>query len=572
MSVSGDRSIALAGVVQRRGRSAWWEGYSVLDVLLPVGVIALYVVLEWLSFLHEHGGLPVTPWNPGLGLMFAMIIVRGYAFGVLFFVAVLLAEIVVLRTDLSWSTILAIAAIVAGPYTLVALAARRWLHLDAHLFRTRDVFVLVLAGAIGAIIVAVLLAILLLVVRHFDMSDITRTAMPLVVGDLIGIAVVSPFLLRLATLRRRATTLAKPGSALEIAAFAIAIGSALWIVMRPVSFGSSSMFYILFLPTVVAAVRYGLDGACAALAVVQLSLVALLQLQGFDLSRFTEYQLMMLVLTLTGLLVGVLVNERQALDLAARRAAEQLQEAQAVAARAARLNLVSGMAAALAHEINQPLTAARALAKSVQQLMRRPDGDKSRAETNLVGMIEQIDHAAAVVRRMRDFLRRGEPRVSSLGVRMVLDEALALVQPLTNAKRIALSIEVHDVMPPMYGDRVQLQQVVINLVRNAIEAILEANRTDGRIRLTAKPSHDAKEVEIRVLDNGIGITPDRAPTVFEPLVTSRPDGIGLGLAICRSIVQAHRGRIWLTSHEPGWTEFGFTVPAGSAPSQGSKAS
>lgn len=563
----GSRSIALAGMVLHRGRSAGWDVRSVRDVLLPVGVVAVYVMLEWVSFLHEHGGLPVTPWNPGLGLMFAMIIVRGYGFGLLFFLAVLLAEIFVLRTDLSWPTILAIAAVVAGPYTLVALAARRWLRLDGYLFRPRDIFALVLAGAVGAVIVSVLLATLLLIVRHFDISDIVHTAMPLVVGDLLGIAVVSPIVLRLATLGRRATTLAKPASALEIAAFAVAIGSALWIVMRPASFGSSSMFYILFLPTVVAAVRYGLDGACAALAVVQLSLVALLQVQGFDLSRFTEYQLLMLVLTLTGLLVGVLVTERQASDLAARRAAEQLQEAQAVAARAARLNLVSGMAAALAHEVNQPLTAARALAKSVQQLMRRPDPDKARAEANLAGMIDQVDHAAAVVRRMREFLRRGEPQAGPLGVRMVLDEALALVQPLANAKRIDLSIEVPDTMPPIYGDRVQLQQVVINLVRNAIEAILEADRGEGRIRVTARLSHDAREVEMRVLDNGIGIAPERASTVFEPLVTSRPDGIGLGLAICKSIVQVHRGRIWLTANEPGWTEFGFTVPAAAAPSQ-----
>jgi two-component system sensor histidine kinase DctS len=184
-------------------------------------------------------------------------------------------------------------------------------------------------------------------------------------------------------------------------------------------------------------------------------------------------------------------------------------------------------------------------------------------------MIEQIDHAAAVVRRMREFLRRGEPQLGSLGVRMVLDEALALVQPLANSKRIALSVEVPDTMPPMHGDRVQLQQVVINLVRNAIEAILEADRADGRIRLTARLSADAKEVEVRVLDNGIGIAPDRASSVFEPLVTSRPDGIGLGLAICKSIVQVHHGRIWLTSQEPGWTEFGFTVPTAAVHSRGS---
>ena len=142
--------------------------------------------------------------------------------------------------------------------------------------------------------------------------------------------------------------------------------------------------------------------------------VALLHRYGYDAAAFTEFQIVMLVLTMSGLLVGVVVSERQRADLAAREAEERLKEMQAQAARAARINLVSGMASALAHEINQPMTAARALARSVQQILRSPDADLQRADTNLSGVIAQIDHAGGVVRRMREFLRRGQPHFSTL--------------------------------------------------------------------------------------------------------------------------------------------------------------
>ena len=128
---------------------------------------------------------------------------------------------------------------------------------------------------------------------------------------------------------------------------------------------------------------------------------------GYDANTFTEFQTLMLVLTATGLVVGVVVTERVHAHRAIRQVEDLLRKKEAEVMQAARVNLVSGMASALAHEINQPMTAARALARSAQHLVRGPNGDLARADGNLTDMIAQIDHAAAVVRRMRDFLRRG---------------------------------------------------------------------------------------------------------------------------------------------------------------------
>src|SRR5262249_7435459 len=144
---------------------------------------------------------------------------------------------------------------------------------------------------------------------------------------------------------------------------------------------------LLFLPVVAASVRHGIDGSCVNLAITQLSLVAVLHKYGYGAAAFTEFQIVMVILTTSGFILRVVVSERQRADFLARRAQTRLNELQAGAASAARMNMVSGMAAALAHEINQPMTAARALARSVQEILRAPEPDAQRADTNLSTLI-----------------------------------------------------------------------------------------------------------------------------------------------------------------------------------------
>jgi signal transduction histidine kinase len=175
-------------------------------------------------------------------------------------------------------------------------------------------------------------------------------------------------------------------------------------------------------------------------------------------------------------------------------------------------------------------------------------------------MIAQIDHAAAVVRRMRDFLRRGRPHVSTIEVREMLQDALNLLRLDASARHVGVELDVPDDLPPVHGDRVQLQQVVLNLARNAMEATAESGRADGHIRLFAHRAVRPNEIEIGVADNGPGIDASLAGRLFEPLTTSKEEGLGLGLSICASIVEAHGGRIWLQSHEAGATEFRFSLP------------
>lgn len=524
-------------------------------------MLALFVLLEWLSFIHEYKGLPITPWNPGLGVVFALMIRNGPAAGLLLFFGIIVAEASVLRSALGWPLILVIAAAATLSYTLVAMAARRLLRLDAALMHMRDILILLAAGLCGALLAAALLTGLLILFGRLETPDLLEASIPLLVGDVIGIAVITPLLLRLAAPGRwMERPLAARGwqRLAEGLFYAVLIAGSLWALVSLEQAGGLRLFYLLFLPVVAAAVRFGLDGACLALAAAQFGLVLVLERLGYDARAFTEFQALLFVLTAAGLIVGMAVNERRLADQAKLAAEARLREQEAQMAQAARLTLASGMASALAHEISQPLTAARALARSVQAILQGPGSDLERAGGNLATLIGQIDHAGDVVRRMREFIRRGRPHISTLSAREILEEAATLAR--TGNARIRIEFDIPSDLPLLHGDRVQLQQVAINLIHNAMDSIAADDQTNGLIRIVARHATEPSRIEIAISDNGPGMPPERAARLFMPLASAKTEGLGLGLAISAMIVEAHGGRIWLQSSAPGHTEFRFHLP------------
>ena len=520
--------------------------------------LVAYLALEWISFIHEYKGLPVTPWNPGLGVVFALMLYAGAQYAAVLFVGVLIAEIAVLRTDLPWPFIIGVATIIAGGYGTVAFVARRLF--DVGLDHLRDVLGLLASGALGAILVACLLSLLLIADEKLNLADVFVASGPLLVGDAIGIAVMTPLVLRLILHIPHLSMQTLRALAPEVSLYVAVVLLFLWFIGLTESDSGFKLFYLFFLPVVIAAIRYGLDGACLGLALTQFGLVGLLHLHGYDAAVFTELQILMLVLTATGLTVGVTVNEREQANREVREVEALLRSKEAEAEQAARFNLVSSMASALAHEINQPITAARALGRAAQHLLHNGTGSQARVDDNLKTMIAQIDHAASVVKRMREFLRRGEPHISTINIKSLIDEAMTLVGSEAASIPIKIEVDVAPDLPPVHADRVQLQQVLLNLVQNSIDSIGISGRPEGRVRVSAILQDNPPRVEIAVSDNGAGIAPALAERLFEPLTTSKRDGLGLGLSICATIVQSHHGRLWLQSGAPGATEFRFWLP------------
>ena len=161
---------------------------------------------------------------------------------------------------------------------------------------------------------------------------------------------------------------------------------------------------------------------------------------------------------------------------------------------------------------------------------------------------------------MRDFLRRGRPHVSTIDVPFMLDDCLTLIRPDATARKIPIDVDLANHLPAIHGDRIQLQQIVLNLIRNAIDSIAGSSVASGRIRVTVRRSDDSAYLEIGVADNGPGIPADAVDRLFQPLMTSKKEGLGLGLSICQAIVEAHGGRIWLHANQAGMTEFRFSLP------------
>jgi signal transduction histidine kinase len=145
-------------------------------------------------------------------------------------------------------------------------------------------------------------------------------------------------------------------------------------------------------------------------------------------------------------------------------------------------------------------------------------------------------------------------------VRNLLDDALALAATQLAASSITIALDAADDLPPVQGDAVQLQEVLLNLLRNAAEAIVVARKPEGCITVFARSLEAPARIEISVADNGPGIAAPVQQRLFHPLTTSKTDGLGLGLSIAASIIEAHGGRIWLAASEPGATEFRFSLP------------
>lgn len=523
--------------------------------------LAAYIVLEWVSFIHEYKGLPITPWNPGLGVLFAHLIRSSPWHGAILFAGVLLSEVLVVDSRLDWTQMVVLATIITVGYAGAAALVRHW-RLDTEMTRLKDVLLLLGAGLGGAVAVAAAITGFFLASGEIVSTEILPAALPLLVGDVIGIAVATPLLLRAARfVPALASWRSMPGVLAEFAVYFVVIAVFLALTIGAERSGGFNYFYLIFLPVVAAALRHGLDGACVGLAAAQLGLVGLMHRHGFDAGTFTEYQSLMLVLSATGLIVGVVVSERARAMAAARAAEENVKALEAEAVQAARYNLVTGMASALAHEINQPMTAARALARSAQHLISVPGGgDTARAANNLGDVIAQIDHAGAIVRRMRGFLRRGSPRLSTLDVRSVLEDAVTLARSAASERNVRIVLDVDPASPQIQADHVQIQQVVLNLIHNGLDAIREGGRGEGTIMIAARPVPATGRVEISVRDDGAGLSPEVAGRLFQPLTTSKPEGLGLGLSICASIVESHGGRIWLQDSRHGSTEFRFELP------------
>lgn len=516
-------------------------------LMVAVAYVAGYVLLDWISFVHPFASFGITPWNPQTGLSFALVLLFGLEFVPWLFVAPFLADLVVRQMPLPLVTeFFMVLTSGAGYGSAAALLMSARIGFDVRLSSKRSLLLLMAFALASTALVALAHFLVLLSSGVVAAADFLPVALRAFVGDMIGVMVFTPFLLILITRRRF------PRPSWEMALLAGLIIAAIWGVFAVAVSLRLQFFYLLFIPIVWTAVRFGLEGVSTMLVVTQIGLIAAIQISGQSAMDVVSYQALMVVLAVTGLAIGILVNEQQ-------RAEQQLRLQQDALNRASRLGTMGEFAAAVAHEINQPLTAIAnftRLAKSVAE--SQPSNTAAIVEATS-GAIEQVDRAASVVRGLRDFIRLGRSQVGTVAVARLVNETHSFCRAELDRYGIEFETRLERDLPRVKVDPLQIEQVLVNLVRNSTEALGQAGRHDGRVRIEAARDHGGR-VLIRVVDNGPGLDPDLAEAPIGPFATTKGDGLGLGLSLSRSIIEAHGGRLKIDSG-PGGVAASFTLPA-----------
>ena len=507
--------------------------------MIGAGAVAAYVLLDAVSYIHPIGQHGITPWNPQPSIAIALLVLAGQRWLPTVIGAVLAAEWIVRGAPGSALATVLICLVLALGYAAMAAALTGRLAVSPRLDTRRDVLRLVLVVLVGSIVTGLLYVSTIYASGTGLAGGPVAAWMRFWIGDAVGILVTLPVILmasdpkrrgQMAALVKRKETLVQAG----------AILLALWAVFDRQVTEQVKFFYLLFLPLVWIAARHGMAGATLATLAIQVAvIVAVLRAQYPPLSVF-EVQALLIALTVTGLFLGIAVDEQQ-------KAEEDLRQS-------LRLAAASEMAAALAHELNQPLAALSNFARA-STVLAEQGADAAQLKGTLARLVGEADRAASVVQRLRDFFRTGATELRPASIADLAGSVVESLRPRADALGVQLEQRTEEPIAPLLVDSVQIEIVLRNLLANAIEAAA-SSRGERRVSLLIEPV--SLGVRGTVADTGSGVAGVDAERIFEPFATNRATGMGMGLSICRAIIEAHGGRIW---SEPGpGGLFRFTLP------------
>lgn len=247
-------------------------------------------------------------------------------------------------------------------------------------------------------------------------------------------------------------------------------------------------------------------------------------------------------------------------DVTARKNADaEIQRQRSELAHVARVSIMGELSASMAHELNQPLTAILTNAQAAQRFMASGTADMDEFREILKDIAYDTTRARDVIRHLRALVKRSEPDFTKLEVGDTIREVIGFLHGDIVARNVRVSLELLADLPPVLGDRIQLQQVLINLLLNAFDA-LNGNPVAERLVTVALTQESSRLVRVTVRDCGAGLSPEKLTAIFEPFFTTKQDGMGMGLSVTRSIVESHGGRIWAENNSTGGAAFHFTLP------------
>jgi PAS domain S-box-containing protein len=237
----------------------------------------------------------------------------------------------------------------------------------------------------------------------------------------------------------------------------------------------------------------------------------------------------------------------------------ELRERRSELAHVTRISTMGELAASLAHELNQPLTAILSNAQAALRFLSNKPADLEEVREILDDIVLDNSRAGEVIRRMRALVKKEEPEFASLDLVSLTRDVVVLLHSDAILQSVKIALELDDELPPVRGDKVQLQQVMLNLMLNAFDAMKDCTAAEREVRLRVT-REDTSLIQAAVSDRGTGLSRDKLDKIFQPFYTTKREGLGMGLSICRSIIEAHGGRLWAENNSDDGATFYFTVP------------
>jgi signal transduction histidine kinase len=508
--------------------------------------VPCYIALDWASYIDPVGPFNITPWNPQHGLAIVWLMLGGLHHAPAVLATIVLAEAIVRGMPGGYLIGALTSVTLAGGFAAMAFILREFL--PEHAIRsTRHLTILTAVVVVGTAITGTAFVGLLSGANLLGATPIPEALLRFWVGDAVGILITAPLLLAVADPVRRADLLALARRPESLAQAGILVAT-MWFIFRGPDGDPARLFYLLFVPLIWIAARGGMNGAVVATAIVQIGVVVGIHREAGAALPVLELQALVTTFSLTGLYLGMMVDERE-------RAAASLRHS-------LRLAAAGEMAGAIAHEVNQPLTALSNYGESAIMLLGKGNAPDAALLDVIRKMLGESQRAAEVVRRLRDFFRSGTTRLESLPVEELLATVRRIGQQVLGAETRVLSVREEAELPSLYVDRLQIEVVIRNLIANAQDAIRSGGAKGQSIDVQVR-RHDAEHLCLVFADSGPGLSVDMRERVFEPFVTGKARGLGLGLAISRAIAEAHGGSLEARASAHG--EFHLVLPCSHSP-------
>jgi signal transduction histidine kinase len=491
---------------------------------------AAYVLIERITFVYQLDGLGITLWSPSAGLSVIFLLLAGLQFVPFVFIASVVADYTVYAGPRGIFAPIGTSLILTVGFSVVAMTVASMRERTVNLSHTLTVLVLVPAGIL---LTAVLYCVVLYATELLSPGRLLVAVRNFWIGDTLGIVTLLPAALTALDLHRQGHAPSRK-NLIDGLVFGILLASALWIIFGIQRSNEYQFFYMVFIPVVWIAVRAGYPGVSLALPVVHLMIVSIAMAASYAVYDFIAFQMLMLALSISGLLLGAAVSE-------VRTSAERLRTQESELARAAKHALVGATGTALAHEISQPLASTTNYVHAARRLLLS-GAQTSEAVEALVRAESAARRARETLERVRDYVSSGRVDLSDVDTRDLVRKIVGLVGHDAAERGVRIEERSKPHLPTLRGDAVQLEQLLLNLIVNAVDAASsDGGKRSGRVQIKTLQRGD--RLFISVEDDGPGVAQSVADRLFEPFETTKRRGMGLGLTLVRQTVDAHGGLV-----------------------------